>query len=123
MFRLFQLKPPTCGKQLKRVTRAALFRFEIMRIMRVRRDFERQSFFDRYASGLKAFNLFRIVREQPNVGYAKQFQHAGGDRKIARINGKAQSGICIDGVKSLILKRLGAQFVDQADATAFLTQV
>jgi len=94
-----------------------------MRIMRVRRDFERQPFLDRYAGGLKTFNLFRIVGEQPHVGNAQQFKHAGRDRKIACINGKAQSGVGIDGIKPLILKRIGTEFVDQANAPAFLTLV
>ena len=43
----------------------------------------------------------------------------GGQAIIARVDSKAKGFVCLDGVSTFVLQLVGAEFVDDADATAF----
>ena len=96
---------------------------QIMGIVRVRRDFQRQAFRNSDPLGLQSCNLFGIIRKQSYRRHAQKLEHLCRHRKVAGINGKAQPDIRIDSAKSVVLQGIGAQLVDEANAAAFLPQV
>jgi len=51
------------------------------------------------------------------------FEHGGTDRIVAHICAKTQLFVGFDGVGALVLKIVGANFVDQTYATTFLAQI
>jgi hypothetical protein len=68
-------------------------------------------------------NLVRIIGEQPDPVLPEQRKHPRGNPEITRIDRKAQPCVGIDRIKALILERIGAQLVDQADPAPFLPQI
>src|SRR5450755_4778247 len=71
----------------------------------------------------EAGNLVGIVGEQTYRSIAEQPKHACGDSVESFIRFEAQTLVRVDRVEALILQAIGAQLVDEADASAFLCKV
>jgi hypothetical protein len=68
-------------------------------------------------------DFFRIVGKQTDFCRAEFFQNLRGEIVLARIGGKTQSFVSFDGVHSAVLEFVSAEFVQQADAAAFLGKI
>ena len=75
------------------------------------------------AGGFELLNFVGIIREQANGLHAEGFQSVGGEFVVAGIVGEAELAISFDGVEAGILKLVGFQLVDQANAAALLRQI
>ncbi len=70
-----------------------------------------------------ASHLRRIVGEQPDPVDPERAQHRRRMAIVALVIGEAQPQIRFDGVETAVLQRIGADFVDEADAAALLAEV
>ncbi|MFM2100373.1 MAG: hypothetical protein RLZZ366_1912, partial [Pseudomonadota bacterium] len=105
------------------MSRAVSLGGEIVGVVGVSGQLVRDTFYDLNPRRSETRNLFRIVGEQLDAVLPQQMKHARGHPEIARVDRKAQPQIGIHRVKPLILQLVGAQFVDEADATPFLPQI
>lgn len=71
----------------------------------------------------KCINFVGVVGEQVDAAYAQRFQHINSDIVVARIDFEAQVQVGVNGIEAHILEVIGFQFIDNADASAFLAQV
>ena len=75
------------------------------------------------AEAVDAAYLLRIVGHQTQLMDAKVGKDAGTRAVFAQVGGKAKGYVGFYGVHTLILQVVGAELVDESDATAFLTKV
>src|SRR5690242_7319212 len=73
--------------------------------------------------GRKRLDLLRIVGHQTDGIEADHRQHARGDAVQPLVAFEAEPLVRLDGVESLILQAIGAEFVDEADAAALLGEI
>ena len=71
----------------------------------------------------EAVVLLRIVREHDDAPRSQIREDLRPDAVVARIDGKAQTNVGLDGVEPVVLQRIGAELVHQTDAPALLSQV
>ena len=65
--------------------------------------------------------LGRVVRHETDAGQAEVGEDLGADAVFAAVDGQAQFQVGVDGVESGVLEFVGAQFVGDADASAFVS--
>src|SRR5271166_4087743 len=64
--------------------------------------------------------LLGIVGEKANLGQSQVFEDLQADAVVAEVGPVAQGDVSLNRVQSLVLKVVGADLLDQADAPAFL---
>ena len=72
---------------------------------------------------LKLPDLVRIVRKQPHSADPERFQGLRGKGVVSRIGRESEPAICFHRVETLVLQFIGLQFIDQANAAAFLREI
>ena len=108
---------------LHHVFEFAGFGVEIVLVFGVAADQQRQALGDVDAAVAHGLQFFRIVGQQAHGSDAEMIVNVLGDGKVAGIDRQAERKVGFDGVHALILQGVGADFVDQADAAAFLAQI
>ena len=78
---------------------------------------------DADAETIQAVDLSGVVGHQDEVVDAQVGQDRGTRAVLAEVGSKAESEVGFDGVHALILKGISAQFIDETDAAALLTEV
>ena len=71
----------------------------------------------------KTLDLVRVVGHQPHFIKAHMLKHPGSRHINPLIGVVTQLLVGVQGVEAPVLKLVGAQFVDQPDAPAFLRQI
>ena len=71
----------------------------------------------------ECFDLFRIVGDKADLREAKLLENLSGKLELAAVGFIAKLKIGLDGVESLVLKFVSAEFGHEADASAFLLLV
>ena len=69
------------------------------------------------------FHFFRVIGQQTNFVHAQQLEHIRTQREITLICRKAQLMVSFNGIITLVLQRVGADFIEQADIASFLTMI
>jgi len=77
----------------------------------------------RNAHVAERLDLARVVGHQLERGDAQVLQHRQADRVVAHVGTEAQALVGFHGIGATVLQLVGADLVEQADTTAFLTQV
>src|SRR5438477_5404665 len=72
---------------------------------------------------LELRNLVGIVGHQPHRADLEAGEHVRRDRVIALVVAEAEREIGVHGVEALVLQRVGADLVDQADPAALLAEI
>ncbi len=72
---------------------------------------------------LERRKLLGVVAEQADTDGAKVAKNVRAGDVVPRVSGEAERLVCLDGVESLLLERVGSYLVEQADAAAFLAQI
>ena len=75
------------------------------------------------ARALQLLYFVWIVRKQSQFANAESFERFRGKFVISRIRGESELPIRLHCVESRVLQLVRFQFINQADATAFLRQV
>src|SRR5580658_4029447 len=78
---------------------------------------------DSNTRAFKLRDLVWIIGEQAHGANAEGLQRFGGKFVVARVIGKSEPAIGFDSVQAAVLQFVSFQFIDQADAAAFLRQV
>src|SRR5919206_4774563 len=107
----------------ERMPAAPSLGLEIGAVVRIGAGPQRDLLDDPDACGFEALHLAGVVGEQPHFLLAELRQHGGRDREVALVVAEAETHIGIDRVEALVLKRISAKLVDEADAATFLAQV
>jgi len=81
------------------------------------------SFDDANPGPLELADLIGIIRKQADGPDAERLQCRCGEIVVARIGGESKAPVGFDSVEALILKFVGFELVEQADAPALLRQV
>jgi hypothetical protein len=71
----------------------------------------------------QGFDLARVVGHQAQRLHAQVLEHRQAHGVVTLVGGETQALVGFDGVGAAILQLVGADLVQQADATAFLAQV
>jgi len=81
------------------------------------------AFDDANAGGFELVHFFGIIGEQADFAGAEFFEDFGGEAVFAGVGGKAEGFVGFDGVQALVLQLIGAEFIHEADAAAFLGEI
>src|SRR5947209_3997114 len=106
--------------QLENMSELGLLGFEILLRLVGRRDLQRDALDDLQPEALDGYVFRRIVRHQANLADAEVSKDLRAGAVVADVGSEAEPRVRLDGVVSLILQLVSLQFVDQADAAAFL---
>src|SRR5690349_15071245 len=93
---------------------------EVREVTAARRDLERHALRDLDPVPLQAEHLPGIVGEQPHPTETEIAQDLRADAVVAEILLEAELEVGLDGVPTLVLERVGADLVREADAAALL---
>jgi hypothetical protein len=105
------------------VAHARAFRLEVRRRERVRGHEHGHSSDDLDAEGAKRFLFGGVVRQELDRTNAEQPEHRRGRVVAARVDGEPEHAVGVDRVGAVRLQSVGADFVGEADAPTFLSQV
>src|SRR5687768_7908203 len=100
-----------------------LLRFEILSRRRRRSNLERHTGHDLQAEAFDRDVLRRVVRQQLDLADAEVAEDLGTGTVVADVGSEAELRIRLDRVVPAVLKLVGLEFVDQADAPALLQQI
>src|SRR6185503_1972213 len=95
---------------------------EVRAVRRVRLDLDRDAL-DDLESVQRDAGLLRVVREDARAAHAEVHEDLDADPVLAVIRLEAEALVRLDRVETLILQRVGAQLVHEADAATLLPQV
>ena len=96
---------------------------EISCIVRIGFGFDRQLFDNVQAEPLKPDDLFRIIRQKPDVAHPEVDQYLCARAVFAQIHREAELFVCFDGVETLFLKFVCMDLGCQSDSASLLTHV
>ena len=99
------------------------FSVEVVRVFRVAADNQRHAFHDIDARFSEDFHFFRVIGQQTHFVHAQQLEHICAQGEIALVSSKTELMVRFDGIVTLILQRVGADFIQQADIASFLTVI
>ena len=105
------------------VAGARYLRSHITAVVGIDRRLERHPARDFDAGLGEAVEFCRIIGEQDNSRAVENLEHAGRDAIVALIIIKAEGGVCIDGIETIILQPVCVHLVGEAKAAAFLRQI
>ena len=108
---------------LQEMPTAAAFRREIGTVVLVVGKAMRHPLDDFDAPLGKPLEFGRIVGQQPDLGKSELAQHFGGGKIKPFVGVEAELLVGVDRIETLVLQRIGAQFVDEADAAPLLCQI
>src|SRR4051812_41652837 len=111
-----ELGPDLDAKPSELVAAPHPLRFQIGAIMLAGRGLQRHPLDYAHPRRLQPLYLAGIVGEQPDVLLAEPAEHGGGNGEVALVVAEAEAQVRIDRVEALVLERIGAQLVDEADA-------
>ena len=96
---------------------------EVFLVVRVVVDLQRHTgrYIDTHVA--QRLDLARVVSHQLELADTQVIEHRQADGVVTLIRAKAQALIGFYGIRAAILQLIGADLVQQADTTAFLTQV
>ena len=86
-------------------------------------DLQRHPFHDFQTIAFDADDLSRIVRDEPDPSQSEARENLCSDTVVSQIRFEAQLQIRLDRIAALILKAIGFDFVEEADAAPFLIEV
>ena len=81
------------------------------------------AFYDFDAEAFEAVDFFRVVREQADFFSAHVLENLGTDPVFAKVRSETEFFVGFDCIVALFLEDIGFEFIDEADATAFLAHV
>src|SRR5258707_1249513 len=101
-----------------------LLRFQILEIVRVRRDLDRHRLDDVQAIAFQADDLARVVGQQADVAHAEIDKDLRADAVLPKVHAVAEALVGFNGIEALLLlQAVGLKLGQQADAAAFLAHV
>ncbi len=71
----------------------------------------------------KCVCLLGIVGQETHLGKSKILEDLQADAVVTRVGAEPERGVGLDRVEPLILQAIGADLLDQADASPFLRQI
>src|SRR5687767_10910224 len=121
----------TCGTEpvdalatsAQQVAQLAPLGVEVGAVLGRRRDEQGHALDDAHTAGLERVHLTWVVGEQPQLLHTRGREHLRRHAVLARVGRVAQPLVGLDRVEPLVLQRVGARLVVQADAAALLPQV
>ena len=99
------------------------FGVQIALIFGVHAHHQRHTFGNADAAVAQGLQFFGVVGQQFHGLHVQIIVNMLGDAEIARIHGQPQSQIGFHRVHAFILQGIGADFVDESNAAAFLPQI
>ena len=105
------------------MSHALLLGAKVTDVVAVCVDLNRDAGCDRNAEVRKLRDFIGIVGHKTQGLYAETAEHGRGGRIIPEIVRKAEGAVCLDGVESLFLERIGLQLVEEAYTASLLTEV
>src|SRR5271167_2405197 len=96
--------------------------FQVSDISRVRRDFDRHAR-NVYSITAQTFYLVWIVGQQLHLADAEVAKYLRANPVVAQILVEAEMQVGFDGVHPVVLQRVGANLVAEADAAALLVEI
>src|SRR5262249_53576850 len=118
------LQPGTLVVELhERVAELLTFGCQIACVLRIRVDLDRHLLDDRQAVAVEAAELPGIVREDPDGREAEVGEDLVPDPPLARVRGKAELEVRLDGIEPIFLQLVRAELVEESDPTALLRHV
>lgn len=105
------------------MSRLRSFRRQILCVVPVLAHGERHALGHAHAALLHHRDLAGIVRQQANGGKAHGFQNVRAKTEITLVVFEAKTMVRLDGIETLILKRVGPHLIGQPDTAAFLIEV
>lgn len=100
-----------------------LFRFQVEFVEFLGFHFDGDAFYDFDAEAFEAVDFFRVVREQADFFSAHVLENLGTDPVFAKVRSETEFFVGFDCIVALFLEDIGFEFIDEADATAFLAHV
>ena len=105
------------------MTRTGFLRGQVEFIVRIGGETVRHPFADGDVPFLQSGHFVRIVGHQPYIADPELAENFSGRAVQPLIGVETQLLIGIDRVEAFVLKGVGPQLIDQANATAFLSQI
>src|SRR5262245_39746079 len=100
---------PASAHEVEHVPELLLLRAQVLQVLLVRLDLERDAVDDGEAVALDAGPLARVVGDEPHAAYAEVAQDLRADAVVAHVGRKAELLVGLDGVEALlVLERVGA---------------
>src|SRR5689334_3913305 len=116
-------KISACASALKQMAGSLRLGAQIGAIVLVVRKSVFDAADDFHAGLFQTVHFAGIVGQQADGLVTEESEHPRRDAIEALVGLEAQPCVRVDRVEALILKAVGAQFVDQADAAPFLSQI
>ncbi|KGQ06072.1 Aconitate hydratase 1 [Beauveria bassiana D1-5] len=107
----------------KQMAHFGRFRIQVVRVFRVTANDQRYPFNNVNPCLSQNFDFLRVVGEQAHGVHAQQFEHVRTQRKVTLVGGKAELVVRFYRIVALVLQRIGTDFIQQPDITAFLTMI
>src|SRR5258708_1250250 len=108
---------------LERMTHLLRFHREILRVVLVRRGPQRDALAHLDAARLQALDFARVVGHERRATDAEVAQDRSGDVVAPSVVSEAQHAVRLDGVDPILLQRISAHLVSEADSAPFLAEV
>src|SRR3954454_24011686 len=105
---------------LEQVAELLLLGAQVRDVLVVRLRAQRHPLDDLEAVALDTAVLRRVVRQQPHGRDTEVDEDLGTDAVLTRVDGEAELEVRLDGVATLLLELVRAQFVAEADAASFV---
>ena len=91
--------------------------------MAVFTDFQRHPFCHRQSAAFELCDLGGIVCQQSDLRESQFAQDFGTNAEITFVVSKSETMIRLNGIKPLVLQRIGAHFVGKTNAATFLIEI
>ena len=111
------------GLSLDEVPQFGFFGLKVFFVVRVDLGVDGDLFDDFKAVAVKPDDFFGVVGEESNFLEAEVGEDLGADAVFAEVGGVAEFEVGVNGVITLFLEFVGADFGGEADAAAFLPHV
>ncbi len=105
------------------VSHAPCLRAHVLRVVLVRSMLDRYLGAHRQPVALQAKDLLRVVRKDPDRGEPEVGEDLRADPVVAQVGWQPKALVGFDRVKAVLLQAIGAQLVEQANASPLLGEV
>ncbi len=111
------------GGELEFVSHSGFLGFEVSAVVFTGRDDDGDFFDDGEAVAFDAIDLLRIVGHDTDLLEAEVSQDLRADAVVTFVGRQTEDFVGLDGVEAFFLEGVGVEFIGQADASAFLSEV
>ena len=111
------------GDRVEQMAHALGLHLEVAGVHRVRRRVDGDALDNGDTVAAQRFDLRRVVGDEANARDAELVEHGRCRGVVARVDGQAEGDVRVDSVEALVLQRVRADLVREADTASLMTEV